>query len=209
MLEIENFKKSYGSHLVLEIVDAQFAPGIYWLKGKNGSGKSSLLRCIAGAASHRGNIRLRGISLRENPMAYRRQVNFAEAEPMYPEFLTGSELVAMFEQAKGNGSFPSSRLLAEMEMEGYIESPIGSYSSGMLKKLSLVLAFLGDPKWILLDEPLNTLDLNSLNTLYEWISRSTDENGTGFLLSSHQQLDFGLLESTVQLAIENKELIIK
>jgi len=209
MLQFRNFTKSYHNNLVLDIPNATMADGLYWLRGKNGSGKSTLLKSIAGIISFNGEIMLERLSIKKNGVAFRRLVNFAEAEPIYPEYLSGLEMINLFQTAKGNGVFSSQQLIAEMGMEAYIGSPLGSYSSGMLKKLSLVLAFLGNPKWILLDEPLNTLDQDSLKILYGWISHTHVEHNMNFLLSSHQQISTALLPLTHIADIVSHQLIIK
>jgi ABC-2 type transport system ATP-binding protein len=64
--------------------------------------------------------------------------------------------------------------------------PVGTYSSGMIKKLSLLLTFIGKPSLILLDEPLATLDEGSIHILPELISAYNKEFKTCFIFSSHQ-----------------------
>ena len=76
----------------------------------------------------------------------------------------------------------------------------------MLKKLSLVLAFLGRPKLILLDEPLITIDTESLKILYNWIRQQHTENGVSFLLSSHQALDEAERLGAGELLVEEQTL---
>lgn len=190
MLHFVEFKKFYGNFPALTIADFNIEPGIYWIKGVNGSGKSTLLKSIAGILAFDGDIVLNdNISIKKQPVAYRKLVNFAEAEPLFPEFLTGMEMVKLFASAKDAPAAQEQQFIDSMKMQSYIERPIGTYSSGMLKKLSLVLAFLGKPKLILLDEPLITIDTESLKILYSWIRREHAESGVSFLLSSHQALD--------------------
>jgi ABC-2 type transport system ATP-binding protein len=76
----------------------------------------------------------------------------------------------------------------------------------MLKKLSLLLCFLGKPQIILLDEPLITIDTESLSILYTWIADRHRNSGTTFLLSSHQALDAGALPEAKELIVENQTL---
>lgn len=78
----------------------------------------------------------------------------------------------------------------------------------MLKKLSLVLAFLGKPKLILLDEPLNTIDAESLEVLYCWINEKHEKDKISFLLSSHQPLDELKLPGLKQINIVDKKLTL-
>ncbi|MDQ0969976.1 ABC-2 type transport system ATP-binding protein [Flavobacterium sp. W4I14] len=208
MLHFNQFEKSYFNHLVLKIENIKIPEGIFWIKGSNGSGKSTLLKAIAGILSFEGDIAINTIYLKDHGVSFRKLVNFAEAEPLYPEFLTGFEMVDLFAKAKGAVSDQEKTLIAEMGMEPYIHSPLGSYSSGMLKKLSLVLAFLGQPKLILLDEPLNTIDIESLEILYRWINEKYQNEKISFLLSSHQPLEELKLPGLKKINIQDKKLIL-
>jgi len=208
MLHFNQFEKSYFNHLVLKIDNIKIPEGIFWIKGGNGSGKSTLLKAIAGILSFEGDIAISTIYLKDHGVSYRKLVNFAEAEPLYPEFLTGFEMVDLFAKAKGSVSDQEETLIAEMGMKPYIHNPLGSYSSGMLKKLSLVLAFLGQPKLILLDEPLNTIDVESLEILYRWINEKYRNEKISFLLSSHQPLDELKLPGLKQINIQDKKIIL-
>lgn len=203
MLHFVKFQKSYGSFSVLKIDDLVIKPGIYWIKGVNGSGKSTLLKTIAGILSFDGDILLNNaISIKKQAVPYRKVINFAEAEPIFPEFLTGKELISVFASAKDAPENQEQYFIESMKMQAYIDRPIGTYSSGMLKKLSLVLAFIGNPKLILLDEPLITIDAESLKILYKWITEKHQQEGTSFLLSSHQELNRDTLFSARELLVE-------
>lgn len=205
MLHFAKFQKSYGNYRALNIDDLNIESGIYWIKGVNGSGKSTLLKSIAGILSFNGDILLDGISIKKQPVSYRQVVNFAEAEPIFPAFLTGREMIDLFIAAKEAPAGQEEYYLESMQMQAYISSPVGTYSSGMLKKLSLLLAFLGKPKLILLDEPLITIDTAALKVLYTWIADAYQQNGTGFLLSSHQALEFEALPSR-ELLVDKQTL---
>ena len=206
MLQFLKFKKLYGGFPALKIDELSIDPGIYWIKGVNGSGKSTLLKSIAGILSFEGDILLdNSISIKKQPVAYRKLVNFAEAEPVFPEFLTGTEMIALFAQAKNAPEGQEQHYIETMQMQAYVGQPVGTYSSGMLKKLSLVLAFMGKPKLILLDEPLITIDTASLKILNTWIAER-HEQGTSFLLSSHQTLEHDALPVARELLVEEQTL---
>ena len=112
----------------------------------------------------------------------------------------------MFKQAKGGPIDQEQYFIEKMNMEGYLGNALGTYSSGMLKKLSLVLAFLGSPKLILLDEPLVTIDVESLKVLYEWVITKHTEDNTSFILSSHQPVDTATLLGTREISIVGNNL---
>ena len=207
MLQFTHFSKTYQGRAVLRIDSFVFAPGIYWIQGANGSGKSTLLKSIAGVTPFEGDILLAGqLSVKKQAVAYRRLVNFAEAEPVFPEFLTGLELIHLFKAAKNGPPRQEDFYLESLQMTSYVHEPVGTYSSGMLKKLSLVLAFLGRPTCILLDEPLTTLEAAAIPVLCSWIVNQQAQEGTSFLLSSHQALTGELLPVMRKLLVEQATL---
>ena len=190
VLQFINYKKSYdyGSKVVLNIPELTLNKDIYWLKGENGSGKTSLLKSVAGLIPFDGGIFVSGVNIRKQKMAYRKIVNWAEAEPVYPDFLTGYDLANFYRDTKGGSKDQIKELIGLIGIEKYLHQKIGSYSSGMAKKLSLVLAFIGEPKLILLDEPLITLDSQTV-TIIQKLIRQYYETGITFLISSHQHFD--------------------
>ena len=202
MLQIRNFRKAYGRFTVLSIDELAIKPGVFWVKGANGTGKSTLLKAAAGILDFDGEILLGGkISLKKDPVEYRRRVNFAEAEPVFPGFLTGKEMMHLFASAKRAPAQQQDYLVDSMHMNAYVNEPLSTYSSGMLKKLSLALAFLGKPDVILLDEPLITMDTVSLQVLYRWIEEKHRDEHVSFFLSSHQPLE---TQVTDTLTVENQ-----
>ena len=82
---------------------------------------------------------------------------------------------------------------------------MGTYSSGMLKKLSLVLAFIGHPKLILLDEPLVTIDKESVPILYSLVKKYSDE-GVSFIFTSHQAFEATNLSPIKELEVKNNQV---
>ncbi len=203
MIQINNFRKTYDGRIALRVDQFTIPPGIYWVRGINGSGKSTLLKAMAGIASFQGDILLHGkLNSKQQSVAYRKAVNFAEAEPVFPEFLTGTELIRLFEKAKSAPNGQADFYVDSMGMAAYLPDPVGTYSSGMIKKLSLLLAFLGQPACILLDEPLTTLDADSLPVLYAWIARQHHQYQTTFLLSSHQEFEGEILPDVRTIVVE-------
>lgn len=207
MLEINNFQKSYNGHMVLKIDTFTVSPGLHWIRGSNGSGKSTFLKTVAGIISFEGDIILNGnLNIKKHSTAYRSAVNFAEAEPIFPDFLTGIELIRLFKSAKNAPIRQEEEYVEGMNMTSYLNDRVNTYSSGMLKKLSLVLAFMGRPACILLDEPLTTLDVDSLPILYSWIAKQCQQEGTTFLSSSHQAFEGDILPNVREILVERATL---
>ncbi|WP_257657820.1 ABC transporter ATP-binding protein [Parapedobacter lycopersici] len=190
-LTISRLSKRYGYKTVLDIPAHQFCEGVTWIQGRNGSGKSTLLKIMAGLLAYEGDVILGGLNLRKQPMAYRRRIAFAESEPRFPAFMTGLDLVGLFMRAKRGNTARKQKFIAEFGMADYLSFPVQEYSAGMVKKLSLLLAFLDDSHYILLDEPCITLDEQAINSLSLWVEERRLQ-GTSFVLTSHQAFPPGI-----------------
>ena len=189
MITLTDIEKSFGSHLVFSIDDLLLEKGIHWLKGVNGSGKSTLLKIIAGLLPFKGEIILNEkISIRKQPVGYRLLINHSAAEPIYPSFLSGNELTEFVRSIKKGTQQQVNEIKEILGIDNYLLNPTGRYSSGMLKKLSLLSAFMGRPEWILLDEPFTTLDQASQTALCSLI-RQQHENGVSFIITSHHDIE--------------------
>ncbi|CAL1518649.1 ABC transporter ATP-binding protein [Chitinophaga sp. MM2321] len=207
MLQLTNVRKFYNKHLVLEIPSLQLGSGFFWVKGANGSGKTTLLKMIAGLIPFEGDIVYRDISLRRNPLAYRQNISWADAEPLFPAYMTGMDLIFLYCSIRKVPSGEAETLLRLFNMHGYVNNTIGTYSAGMTKKLSLVLAFLGDPPLVVLDEPLITLDPDTLTVVCTYLLEKHANSETTFLMSSHQEPDPRLLLSGKALIVNNRNVI--
>jgi ABC-2 type transport system ATP-binding protein len=188
MLRLLNVKKEYGERVILSVPDLMLTGGIYWLQGANGSGKTTLLKMIAGLIPFSGDIDLNGMNQRRNPLEYRRLVSSAEAEPAYPVFLTGRELIRFYQEIRIATTEQADRLIDQLGFGQFLSTPIGTYSSGMIKRLSLLLAFIGRAKLILLDEPLATLDGEVAILLPDLMRDYQRSFDTSFIFSSHSSL---------------------
>jgi len=206
MLQLTAIHKSFGSHHVFSIDQLRLENGIYWLKGANGSGKSTLMKLVAGLLPFKGEILLNErISIHRQPVSYRLLVNHSAAEPIYPSFLTGDELVAFVCSVKNGTRQQSEVLKSILGITHYVANPTGSYSSGMLKKLSLLCAFIGQPAWILLDEPFTTLDHASQSALCKLIREKAGE-GISFIVTSHHDIETSVIPFTKIFTLEDQQL---
>ncbi len=203
MLQINHLQKSYGGHLVLQVPSLFLSEGIHWFKGANGSGKTTFFRTLAGMLPFEGEIKMGNWDIRKHPIEYRLHINYGEAEPDYPEFLTANDLIQFVAKAKQATSTQVEHLIQALGIESFLFQPTGTYSSGMLKKTSLVMAFLGKPKVIILDEPLITIDDATVQQVYELV-RDYHAQGITFLLSSHQDFRFDALPIKQLFEVKDK-----
>jgi len=210
MLTLQHIQKRYYDRLIINIPQLELPAGIYWMQGGNGAGKTTCLKIMSGLIPFEGEVKINtDISSKQHPVRYRQLVNYAEAEPLCPAFLTGRDLVQLHITTKGTGHEDIHALSTSLGIPDFINNPVSSYSSGMLKKLSLLLAFTGKPAFILLDEPLITLDTAAIQELYSWIRRFHTQHKVSFLITSHQPLSAHALPVRATLALQEGQLIIK
>lgn len=208
MLIIHQFKKQFNDHVVLEMEHQEFIPGIHWIKGENGSGKTTFFKSVSGIIPFDGDISFSsGIDSKKQPVLFRAQVNYSEAEPTYPGFLTAKDVIRFIGKIKNESLAQQDEYVKQFGVDSFFEKSCETYSSGMMKKLSLVTAFLGSPKLIILDEPLITLDEQARSVLYQVIKEKLKQGDITFLMSSHQSIHAADLEIVQTLSIQNKQLI--
>ncbi|WP_158622396.1 ATP-binding cassette domain-containing protein [Pedobacter sp. KBW06] len=204
-LDLEDIEKKYGAHTILSFEKWSLDSGIYWIKGGNGTGKTTLFRVISGQTPFKGALSLNQISLKKQPVAYRAMISYAEAEPQYPSFITGNELLKYIIALRKADRKVIEDIIEQFGMTAFMNNKIGSYSSGMLKKLSLICAFTGDIQLYILDEPLITIDAKSAQVLYGLINQY-HKKGSSFLLSSHQELEPGQLALKATFQIKDRKI---
>ncbi|PSL50291.1 ABC-2 type transport system ATP-binding protein [Chitinophaga niastensis] len=207
MLQLMNVKKFYNKRLVLEISSLKLGSGLFWIKGANGSGKTTLLKMIAGLIPFEGDILFKGISLRNNPLGYRQNTSWAEAEPLFPPFMSGMDLISLYRSIRKASAAEVNMLLELFNVNDYVNNSIGTYSAGMTKKLSLILAFLGNPSLVVLDEPTITLDPDAFTSMCMFILEKQKNSESIFLMSSHQALDSTLSLSCKELTVNNGNVL--
>lgn len=207
VLSLRNFSKRYNGVSVLSAQEIHFSQGLNWIKGANGAGKTTLFKSLAGILPHEGEVFFDdAISLSSHPVEFRKRVNYSEAEPVFPGFLTAKDLIRFIGKTKGSPDAQQRHLIHRLELGPFLENPCETYSSGMLKKLSIALAFLGSPRAIILDEPLITLDENA-RAILSTIIQDAVNHGIIFLISSHQLIEGLSINITETFHIQDKTIL--
>lgn len=189
MITVTNLVKRYGAILALNQVSLSFADGhIIAIMGENGAGKSTLLKICAGILPYdHGDIHIDTFSLRQQPLAARRNLGYLPEIPDLYERITGREfLFYIASLRKMQDVEPIILTLSEsLGIKDALDYEMGSYSKGMKQKISLLSALMHQPRNLLLDEPIYGLDPLASRTIQHYIR---SRQGTTIIATHSAQL---------------------
>lgn len=188
MIEIEGLTKNYGSFAAVSDLSFRVEAGeVLGLVGPNGAGKTTTLRCAVGIIPPaRGEIRICGHSLSNDPMAAKQNIAFMPDEPRLFEYLTVQEHLQFTARIYGVRDFRAhaDALLEELELNEKADALPGELSRGMKQKLVIACGLLHSPKVLLFDEPLTGLDPIGIRRMKSTILKRSQE-GAAIVISSH------------------------
>lgn len=194
IIEIRNLTKRYKDSIVLTNINATFEEGlIYGLIGRNGSGKTLLLRCICGLVPvYEGQIWIGGTRVTATgslPL----DMGVIIETPGFLRNQTGFQNLKLLASIKGRitdeeiyNAIVSVGLVPDMNKK------VGKYSLGMRQRLGIAQAVMENPPILLLDEPFNGLDNNGVIKMRELLLEQKMQGKT-IILASHNQTDIDML----------------
>jgi len=189
VLEIVGLRAGYGSRVVLENISMTLGVGDWFvLLGPNGCGKSTLLDCVAGRLmASGGEILIAGNSLAASPYEAKMLLGYGCPPEALPGLLTARQCVEVHAAAKGLTTIGEdfSALAEELRFTPYLESFVDTLSLGTRQKLAVLLALIGDPLLIVLDEAFNGLDPASALALKRHLRVRIQRRGGAVLLATH------------------------
>jgi len=187
-LQLDGLRAGYGRQTVLSEVSFSIEPGQWYaLLGPNGCGKSTLLDCVAGRLRPAaGRIAITGHDLSSDPLAAKHRLGFGCAPDALPALLTARQCLEIHAYAKGLPRVGADLmgLAEELRFLPYLESFVDTLSLGTRQKLAILLALVGDPGLIVLDEAFNRLDPASAVVLKGHL-RNRLAAGASLLLATH------------------------
>lgn len=188
LIETKQLTKVYGDQTVVNSVDLHVKRGrIYGLLGRNGAGKTTIMKMILGLTSiTSGEVDVFGQNVKgREKRIYPRIGAIIETPGFYPN-LTGTENLEIFAKLRGTASSNAVKNALEVVGLPYKDKKLFSkYSLGMKQRLGIANAILHDPELLILDEPTNGLDPIGIAEVRNFIKALSEEQGKTVLISSH------------------------
>ena len=198
MIDIKNVTLRIKKDIILNDVSVAFCEGkIHGLIGRNGSGKTMLLKCICGfVRPTSGEIIVQGARVGKD-CDFPDDMGVIIETPGFIPYYSGFRNLRLLAGLKHKISDERIRQsIADVGLDPYLKRHVRKYSLGMRQRLGLAQAIMEDPGILILDEPMNGLDKEGVKDVREYLRRLRD-NGKTVLIASHSGDDITVLADTV------------
>lgn len=203
-VEAKNICKEYKGETVLKNVNFTLEPGqITGITGKNGTGKSIFLKMVAGLIiPDSGDILINGVKLKKGQ--YPQDIGvLLDCTGFLPEYSAMENLLSIASIRKVAGKDEIEEIIERVGLDPKSKKAYKKFSLGMKQKLAIAQAFMEKPQILLLDEPMNSLDEESVQDIRALILSYVKENQASAIITSHYSEDIKALCSKVY-EIKNK-----
>lgn len=184
ILQTDNLSKVYGTKTVLDHVSIHVPKkSIYGLVGKNGAGKTTLMRIICGLTQQsEGSYTLSG---KTNEDAVRKNMGMLIEKPGIYEHMTALENLRYFSLVFGIQSQHHDKILEMVGLQNAGKKKASQFSLGMKQRLGIAISLLGNPDFLILDEPINGLDPEGVYEMRKMLEMLNRQYGTTIMIASH------------------------
>ena len=194
MISIENLNKQFKNQLVLNNINVKFSNGhIYGIIGRNGSGKTVLLKCICGFLKPTTGVISVNQKIVGKDIDFPENLGFIIETPgfllNYSGYKNLKYLASIRKKIDGNEIKESMSLVG---LDSADKKHVGKYSMGMRQRLGIAQAIMEKPDILVLDEPMNALDKNGVEEMRRLFLKMKSE-GKLILLTSHNREDIEIL----------------
>jgi len=206
MITVENLTKRYGKKTATEQLSFTVPSGqVTGFLGPNGSGKSTTMRCMVGLDSPtQGRALIKGVHYSQLDSPLTTVGALLDAKAFHPARTAKQHLTVVAE----THGFPRSRVSEILDMtglSGVADKKVKGFSLGMGQRLGIATAMMGNPEYLLLDEPVNGLDPDGVRWVRDLVKNHARIGGT-VLISSHLMSEMAMTATNL-VVIGNGRLI--
>lgn len=185
MIQVKNLYKGYGKKPVLKNVSLQVRKGsIHGLIGRNGSGKTTLIKCLTGIYKQdQGSILICGEEIYDNPNGKRKMGYVADRNEYFANYRI-YEMIDLYEELYPNFSredFSDYNEAMKLDEKKLVKQ----LSKGQKMRLALMLNLSSHPEILIMDEPMEGLDVIAKNQIMDFIIREVEDREMTVFISSH------------------------
>ena len=187
ILTTDNLTKIYGEKHAADAVSLHIRKGdVYGLIGRNGAGKTTILKMICGLSNPtRGSVTFNGKTGAELGREMNKIGSLIETPGLFPKLSAYQNLKIKCIMCGKNDKKYIQSLLDQVGLGKVGKKPAQSFSLGMKQRLGIALALVGDPEFIVLDEPINGLDPQGIAEMRDIIHNLSRVRGMTVIVSSH------------------------
>lgn len=208
IIEIEKLTKKYEEDIVVNDVSLNVEKGtIYGLLGRNGAGKTTIMKMILGLIStDSGSVTLFGEQLRNNEVTIYPRIGSIIETPGFYSNLTGTENLEIFAKLRNLPLECVEKVLKTVNLAYNDKKVFSNYSLGMKQRLGIANAIMHDPELLILDEPTNGLDPIGISEVRDLLKKLAMEQGKTILISSHILSEIEMIADTIGIIDSGKLL---
>ena len=208
MIRVEEVTKRYGKTVVLDGVSFEVADGeALALWGPNGSGKTTIVRCILDQVRFGGSIEVNGLDVSRQPKAARSQIGYVAQDSAFYDHLTVAETLDLAAQVRRLPTERVAEVVAMVDIGDHADKKIRELSGGLKQRLGVALALLPDPPVLLLDEPTSSLDVAARESMIRLIEGLRTPERM-LIVTSHHVGEVGMLVDRV-IALEQGRVALE
>lgn len=197
-IRLKNVTKKIKQDILLDHISLEFRGGkVYGLQGKNGSGKTMLMRAVCGLITlSEGEVDIGGEILHKD-ISFPRSIGALLENPSFLNGYTGLENLKLLADIQGGIEEKELRdCLAKVGLDADDKRVYRKYSLGMKQKLGIAAAVMGSPDIVILDEPINAIDEAGVEKVRE-ILRGLKERGSVIIVACHDREELELLSDEI------------
>ena len=206
IINLQNVRKVFDNNEVIKNCNMSVKKGsIYGFLGRNGAGKTTVLKLIAGLLQPTsGTIKVFGMSMLTDRNKILKKMGCLIESPVFFEQMSAEENLKIHLAYMGVSGLNISSVLAQVGLDNIGNLPVSKFSLGMKQRLAIARSIIHEPELLLLDEPINGLDPVGIKEMRDLFCHLSKEYGMTIVISSHILSEIEQIADTIGIIEKGK-----